>query len=610
MLGRFTRILSLAVLFAASGAEGALPAAADDDRPDAGRVLRGRVLRDISYTGERAETAYEKERCKLDLYLPAKPAGCATLLWFHGGGLRGGDKAGEMAVRIAQRFARDGVAVAAVNYRLHPKVTFPAYVEDAASAFRWIRQNIAKHGGSPAKIFISGHSAGGYLTAMLGLDPRYLRRHGLGTEAIAGLIPVSGQMVTHSTVRAERGIPPTTPVIDAAAPSYHVRPGTPPFLNICGGEDLPARAAENIYFVAAMKAAGNERVRYLEVAGRDHGTIASRIPEASDVVAAAILKFVAAHATRRAERASRPEVEGSRRSNAPGRRILAADASRRRIAIVGPTGAVEWEREIGQLHDLHLLPGGHVLFQSGWTRIVEVDPGTDKVVWTYDAARMNGNAGKRVEVHAFQRLPNGLTMIAESGPGRIIEVDRDGRIVHQVEMKIPRPDPHRDTRLVRKLESGNYLVSHEGMGVVREYDRRGKVVWEFEVPLFGKKRRRGHGPEGFGNAVFCALRLASGNTLISTGNGHGVLEVTPGKEVVWELQQDDLPEIQLAWVTTLQVLPDGHIVLGNCHAGPSNPQIVEITGAKEVVWTYRDFELFGNALSNSQVLGGEGRGLR
>jgi hypothetical protein len=285
-----------------------------------------------------------------------------------------------------------------------------------------------------------------------------------------------------------------------------------------------------------------------------------------------------------------------------GHRILAADSSKNRIAIVGRDGQVEWEHRIGPLHDLHLLPGGNVLFQLDWTRIVEVDPATDEVVWEYDAARMNGNAGRRVEVHAFQRLATGLTMIVESGRARIIEVDRDGAIVHEVPLKIEEPDPHRDTRLARKLETGNYLVSHEGLGKVREYDPKGGVVWEYDVPLFGKERREGHGPEAFGNAAFSAIRLENGNTLVATGNGHSVLEVTPAREIVWSLQQNDLAGIQLAWVTTLDELPNGNIVIGNCHAGPENPQLIEITREKNVVWTYRDFELFGNALSNSQVL--------
>ncbi len=211
------------------------------------------------------------------------------------GSLQNGSKDGEMTTEIAKRFASEGFAVAVVDYRLHPQVEFPAYIEDAASSFAWVHENVAEHGGDPNKIFVSGHSAGGYLAAMVGLDSTYLQTHGLTTDDIAGLIPISGQMITHTTVRAERGIPSTTPVIDGAAPSYHARPDAPPILAIVGGEDLPARAAENFYFVEAMRMVGHDRIDYLEVAGRTHGSIVGQIPRPDDVVAEAIVSFIAKH---------------------------------------------------------------------------------------------------------------------------------------------------------------------------------------------------------------------------------------------------------------------------------------------------------------------------
>lgn len=287
---------------------------------------------------------------------------------------------------------------------------------------------------------------------------------------------------------------------------------------------------------------------------------------------------------------------------APGRRVLAADYSTHRIAMIGSEGAVEWEHPIDSIHDLQLLPNGNVLFQTTWTRIVEVDPVSGDVVWEYDSAKENGNEGKRVEVHSFQRLPSGDTMIAESGPGRIIEVNASGGIQHEVALKVGNPDPHRDTRLVRKLASGNYLVAHEGDGAVREYDGNGDVVWEYAVPLFGKEPRGGHGARAWGNALFAAERLDNGNTLIATGNGHSVIEVTPQKEIVWHLKQYDVPGVTLAWVTTLQPLPNGNLIVGNCHAGPKNPQIIEVTRDKQLVWQFKDFERFGDALSNSYVI--------
>ncbi|HIF01012.1 MAG TPA: hypothetical protein EYG03_19120 [Planctomycetes bacterium] len=297
-------------------------------------------------------------------------------------------------------------------------------------------------------------------------------------------------------------------------------------------------------------------------------------------------------------------------ADTPTRRFIAADSSQKRIAIIGEDGRIEWERKIGPLHDLHVLPNGNVLFQDTWTHVLEVNPKTDDVVWEYEAKTAPGNKGRRIEIHAFQRLENGNTMVVESGRSRILEVDADGNIATRIPLKVEHPHPHRDTRLVRKLSTGNYLACHEGDGVVREYNPTGKVVWEYRVPLFGRERANGHGVEAFGNQCFSAVRLKNGNTLISTGNGHGIIEVTPAGQDVWSIHQNDLPDIQLAWVTSLQVLPGGNILIGNCHAGPENPQLIEVDRQKRVVWTFKDFERFGNSLTNSQILSTNGKLVR
>ncbi|MBI1246619.1 PQQ-binding-like beta-propeller repeat protein [bacterium] len=279
-----------------------------------------------------------------------------------------------------------------------------------------------------------------------------------------------------------------------------------------------------------------------------------------------------------------------------------------KLAIVDKEGKIEWQMPWGGIHDIHVLDNGHIMVQKLPSKVVEIDPATKKVVWSYDSSKSNGNEGKRIEVHAFQPLANGNVMIAESGAGRIIEVDRDGKLLKEMKLKLDSPHPHSDTRLVRQLENGNYLVAHENDGFIREYDgKSGKVVWEYEVPMFGKQPAGGHGPEAYGNKAFAAVRLENGNTLIATGNGHSVIEVTPEKEIVWKIAQNDLPGITLAWVTTLEVLPNGHYVVGNCHAGPGNPLLVEIDPkTKKVVWQFDQFDTFGNSVPNSQLLEIEG----
>ena len=174
-----------------------------------------------------------------------------------------------------------------------------------------------------------------------------------------------------------------------------------------------------------------------------------------------------------------------------------------------------------------------------------------------------------------------LTMIAESGPSRIIEVDDKGAIKHSIPLQVKQTDPHRDTRLVRITPQGNYLVAHEGQKCIREYDRTGKVVWEYEV----------------GSQLYSAVRLSNGNTLIGTGDGHRVIEVNQAKEMVWELKEKDLEG------SYSRMGNDGRTIaqtentwIVNCHAGPENPQVLEVSKEKKVVWSFKDFERFGNSL--------------
>lgn len=284
----------------------------------------------------------------------------------------------------------------------------------------------------------------------------------------------------------------------------------------------------------------------------------------------------------------------------PGYRVLGCD--RGNVTILAADGkTIEWQVPCKiTAHDLQLLENGNLLMPTSDTTIVEMTP-AKKVVWEYTSKPKDGYTGK-MEIHAFQRLANGRTMIAESGNGRIIEVDADGRIVHELQLTRDKPSSHSDTRQVRKLESGNYLVACESDGKVREYDAEGKIVWSYNIGLGDRKASPGHGVEGHGTSVYSAVRLANGNTLIGGGNNNRVLEVDPAGKIVWSVDQKELPGITLAWVTTVQALPNGNVIINNCHAGKENPQLIEVTRDKKVVWSLNNFDVYGNSLAVGQVL--------
>jgi acetyl esterase/lipase len=223
----------------------------------------------IFYRTEKSPSSDMQDRCLLDLYVPQGIKDFPTVVWFHGGGLKNGERF------IPQELKNQGLAVVGAGYRLSPKSKCPAYIEDAASAVAWTFANIEKYGGSKKKIFVSGHSAGGYLTSMLGLDKRWLKAQGIDADQIAGLIPFSGQCITHFTIREERGIRDTKPIIDEMAPLFHVRKDAPPILIITGdrNQELLGRYEESAYFWRMLKLVGHPSVEIDELQGFDHGTM-------------------------------------------------------------------------------------------------------------------------------------------------------------------------------------------------------------------------------------------------------------------------------------------------------------------------------------------------
>jgi acetyl esterase/lipase len=234
------------------------------------------LLKDIAYrpANELQGNAYAEARCKLDIYVPEGATQAPSVVWFHGGGLRSGNK------QIPERLKGQGMIVVAPNYRMFPKIKSPVYIQDAAAAVAWVFKHIEKHGGSPDLVFLSGHSAGGYLTSMVGLDKQWLAAHQMDANQIAGLIPFSGHTITHFTVREEQGISGKQPIIDAMAPLYHVRKDAPPLVLITGDREMEllGRYEENAYMMRMMKVVGHEATTLYEMQGYGHGMTEPAFP--------------------------------------------------------------------------------------------------------------------------------------------------------------------------------------------------------------------------------------------------------------------------------------------------------------------------------------------
>lgn len=228
------------------------------------------IQTDINYyASDEITTDYQKERCVLDIYYPQNIDSFATIVWFHGGGLRGGEKF------IPEQLKEQGIAVVAVNYRLFPKVKNPIYIKDAAASVAWVFRHIEEYGGYRKRIFVSGHSAGGYLTSMVGLDKSFLAEYDIDADEIAGLIPFSGHTITHFTQREERGIDGKQVVVDEYAPIALIRPDAPPYTIITGDRDMEllGRYEENAYMWRMMQEINHPDCTLYELEGFHHGNM-------------------------------------------------------------------------------------------------------------------------------------------------------------------------------------------------------------------------------------------------------------------------------------------------------------------------------------------------
>ncbi len=224
---------------------------------------------DISFTTK--TDTYSQDRLKLDIHQQEDGNAMPVIVWFHGGGLTGGEKF------IPSELMEKGYIVVAPNYRLIPNVGVEECIDDAAEAVAWTFKNIDKFGGDPTKIFVSGHSAGGFLTSMIGLEKKWLDIYGVDADSIAALIPYSGQVITHFADRKSKGIGELTPYVDEHAPLFHVRKDCPPYIIITGDaeQELYGRYEENLYMWRMMKLAGHPYVRIYKLDGYNHGNMAS-----------------------------------------------------------------------------------------------------------------------------------------------------------------------------------------------------------------------------------------------------------------------------------------------------------------------------------------------
>ncbi len=193
--------------------------------------------------------------CTIDLFLPENTENVPMYIYFHGGGLVGGNSS--EAASAAEFLVKKGIAVASVNYRLYPNAAFPDYLTDCANAVAFLMNSTGY--GSFSSFTLGGSSAGGYITMMLYFNNEYFASAGVDRTKINGYFFNAGQPTSHFTYLARDTHEDSRRVmIDKAAPIFYLdkqyeHPENEPYiLIVCSDHDMMNRLEQNMMLKTAM----------------------------------------------------------------------------------------------------------------------------------------------------------------------------------------------------------------------------------------------------------------------------------------------------------------------------------------------------------------------
>ncbi|HEY5040604.1 MAG TPA: alpha/beta hydrolase [Verrucomicrobiae bacterium] len=207
-------------------------------------------------------------KLKLDLYFPACDTNQArpVVMYVHGGGWQMGSKAMVAVIPGASELLRHGYVVASINYRLAPTYKFPAMIEDAKCAVRFLRAHAKDFNLDPGRIGVMGDSAGGHLAALLALTDSRAGFDGQGgwsnessrVQAVADLygpndLAVGATNLNETAISLMKTAFGATnasdPILARASPVTYVTSNAPPFLILHGDHDglVPLAQSEELY---------------------------------------------------------------------------------------------------------------------------------------------------------------------------------------------------------------------------------------------------------------------------------------------------------------------------------------------------------------------------
>ena len=474
-----------------------------------------------------------------------------AVLLIHGGGFRRGNR--ESYLSVAIRLAQRGYVAATASYRLAPRNQFPAAIQDAKAAVRYLRANATRLGIDPDRIGAMGGSAGGQLVLLLGLTPNVEEFEGSGpnrefsskvTCVVNYYGPTDFTQSYSKSVDAAEVLPLYVGGDLDHARAAHIRsspinwvtPQAAPVLSIHGTKDTFVAFEHSVWITERLLGAG-VNAELETIAGAGHG-------------------FKGADAERAEVRAF-DFFDRYLKAKTPQHHILISDHGPKGeiVAMEWPSGKELWTVANSRGHDVQPLPNGHVLFTIGaQKKVVELDE-KHQPVWTYDTGLEHPLAA--------QRLPNGNTLIGDAKQGRVLEVTPAGKVAWKYES----PDiANMRMRNSNRTASGTTLIAIEAVAKVIEVNSDGKIVWTWQAP------------DGENRKLYQARRLPNGNTMVSLSDPGELVEVDPTGKVVRSIAGKKL-DVQFGWASGFTAMPGGNLLVSDY----TGRRLVEIDPAGKVV---------------------------
>lgn len=474
------------------------------------------------------------QRVDMDIFRPTSAGPHPAVLAIHGGGFRAGSRTRYWPLCL--KLAQNGYVCATASYRLAPTHQFPAALEDAKAAVRFLRANAAKYALDSNFIGVTGGSAGGHLALMVGLTGKLKIFEGTGpnldqSSAVQAVVNYFGPTDFTQSYGKSVDAADVLPLFLGgdlihnradhvlASPLYYVTPLAAPTLTIHGTKDAFVAYEQGTWITSKLVSAGVE-AELETIDGAGHGFKGADDQRAE----ARLMSYFDRHL--------KPQNQT---------RILVSDHGPKGeiVAMLWPSGKELFTLPNERGHDVQSLPGGHILYTIGPKhQVVEVDA-NHKTVWTCCDGLQHPLAA--------QRLPNGNTLIADNRLLKVLEVDKQGKTVWEYaneEMK------KSQVRNAHRTAAGTTLIALEGVGKIIEVNKEGKIVWQWQAPE--KEARK----------LYQGRRLANGNTAVGISNPGEWLEIDPSGRVVRSIGGTKM-DVRMSWTSGFAQLPNGNMLMND-----------------------------------------------